>query len=141
MIAVTAEPLWLAWRGGCGMSPQQSCRMVSVHARTASNQILNGSVCYAKRNDASNYPDIELNKGNWYSPPEDQSRNWIMRHRPKLTGTTPNKPLCYRLLVPKCLDPSVSYLSTLNKYNLRNRSLSSKSRERSIRQGGRMGDE
>jgi hypothetical protein len=37
-------------------------------------------------------------------------------------------------------DPPGSILSTLNKYNLRNRSLLPRSRERSIRQGGRMGD-
>ena len=37
-------------------------------------------------------------------------------------------------------DPPGSILSTLNKYKLRNRSLLPKSRERSIRQGGRMGD-
>jgi len=37
-------------------------------------------------------------------------------------------------------DPPDSNLSTLNKYKLRNRSLLPKSRERSIRQGGRMGD-
>ena len=37
-------------------------------------------------------------------------------------------------------DPPDSILSTLNKYKLRNRSLLPKSRERSIRQGGRMGD-
>ena len=120
------------------MSPQQSCHMVSVHARTASNQILNGSVCYAKRNNASNYPDIELNKGNWYSPPEDQSRNWIMRHRPKLAGTTPNKPPGYWFQVLRCQDPSDSNTNII--HNLRNRSLLPKSRGRSIRQGGRMGD-
>jgi hypothetical protein len=37
-------------------------------------------------------------------------------------------------------DPPDLILSTLNKYKLRNRSLLPKSRERSIRQGGRMGD-
>jgi hypothetical protein len=37
-------------------------------------------------------------------------------------------------------DPPDSILSTLNKHNLRNRSLLPKSRERSIRQGGRLGD-
>ena len=37
-------------------------------------------------------------------------------------------------------DPPDSNLSTLNKHNLRNRSLLPKSRERSIRQGGRLGD-
>ena len=37
-------------------------------------------------------------------------------------------------------DPPDSILSTLNKYKPRNRSLLPKSRERSIRQGGRLGD-
>jgi hypothetical protein len=120
------------------MIPQHSYRMVSMHARTASYQILKESVCYAKRKHACDHPDIELNKGNWYAPLGGQSANWIKRHRPKIVGTMRNKPPGYWLLVPKYQDSSNSNTTII--HNLRNRSLLLKSRERSIRQGGRMGD-
>ena len=46
----------------------------------------------------------------------------------------------YSVLFCSASDPPDSNLSTLNKYKLRNRSLLFKSCERSIRQGGRLGD-
>ena len=52
----------------------------------------------------------------------------------------PDKPPGYSLLVNRSKDPPDINSTTLNKYKLRNCSLLPKSRERSIRQGGRMGD-
>ena len=52
----------------------------------------------------------------------------------------PGKPTGYSLLVNRSKDPPDINSTTLNKYKLRNCSLLPKSRERSIRQGGRMGD-
>ena len=52
----------------------------------------------------------------------------------------PDKPPGYRLLLRSSTDSPDSNSKTLNNLNRRNRSLISKSRERSHRQGGRWGD-
>lgn len=69
------------------MSPQLSHRMVSMHARTGSNQTYDGSVCYTQHDLAYHYPDIELNKGYWFIPPGYQPSIWKRLHRPKLEDT------------------------------------------------------
>ena len=102
--------------------------LASVMRMWASGVHGSGSVCKATINI----------KAHWYSC---FGMNW-----------PPGSLACHAFQVPTVIsgvhstgicstcDPPDSNLSTLNKYNLRNRSLSSKSRERSIRQGGRMGD-
>ena len=71
------------------MSPQLSHRMVSMHARTGSNQTYDGSVCYIQHDLAYHYPDIELNKGYWFIPPGCQPSTWKRLHLPTLEDTVP----------------------------------------------------
>jgi hypothetical protein len=67
--------------------------------------------------------------------------NWPPGSVPDVTSKVfPDGQGVHSVVLCSTSDPPDSNLSTLNKYKLRNRSLLPKSRERSIRQGGRMGD-
>lgn len=69
------------------MRPQLSHCMVSMHARTGSNQTYNWLVCDRQHRYARHCLEIESYCGRWFAPPGYQSINWLNRHRPKQIGS------------------------------------------------------
>ena len=143
------------------MNQLLSYHMPSMHSCTVCNQTYKWSVCYDQHKYAKQSNDIKSYFSHWFTLPDYRSINWLKRHRPKQSGsiagslgrclrfegsvpptrasvldTSPG----YRLLLRSSTDSPDSNSETLNNLNKRNRSLISKSRERSHRQGGRWGD-
>ena len=143
------------------MNPLLSFHMPSMHSCTVCNQTYKWSVCYDQHKNAKQSNDIKSFFSHWFTLPDYRLINWLKRHRPKQSGsiagslsrgfrcggsvpptrasvldTSPG----YRLLLRSSTDSPDSNSKTLNNLNKRNRSLISKSRERSHRQGGRWGD-
>ena len=143
------------------MNPLLSYHMPSMHSCTVCNQTYEWSVCYNQHKFAKQSNDVESYYDHWFALHDCRSTNWLERHRPKQSGsiagslsrgfrcggsvpptrasvldTSPG----YRLLLRSSTDSPDSNSKTLNNLNKRNRSLISKSRERSHRQGGRWGD-